>query len=273
VAHPIERVISKLNRGEELLHEVKHEVDAFFLEPFFDPAIETDRQGRAVVRVVNVREPPPKLSLRIGECVYAYRSALDHLAYRLAVAHSGDPLPHKIEETSMFPIAESGPKFRGKGFRIAGMSPRARKLVEQMQPYHRHTLPEAWALLALDQLNNVDKHRDLHPTGSVLAGTQFQISGSGFRELRKIEAWPRELRERAMLARFTGVFDGDVEFSMPNARFDVVFGSDSAARAVRGRSVLVTLVDVRDFIAKRLMPAFAEELGVELAFVETPPGP
>ena len=140
-----------------------------------------------------------------------------------------------------------------------------------MQPYHRRILPEAHALLALDQLNNVDKHRDLHPTGSVLAGTQFRISGTGFSQLSKIEAWPHELRERAMLARFTGVFDGDVEFSMPNARFDVVFGRDCAARIVCGRSVLLTLVEVREFIAKRLMPAFGEELGVEISHVETPP--
>jgi hypothetical protein len=95
--HPVEGVISKINRGEELLHEVKDEVNAFLREPFFDPALDEDRRGRVVVRVVNIREPPPKLSLRIGECVYAYRSALDHLAYRLAVANTGDPLPRRIE--------------------------------------------------------------------------------------------------------------------------------------------------------------------------------
>lgn len=271
MAHPVEGVINKLDRGEELLHEVKNEINAFLREPFFAPDLEPDPRGRIVVRVIDVREPPPKLSLRIGECAYAYRSALDHLAYRLAVAHTGDPLPRRIEGTSMFPIAESGPKFRTKAFRIAGMSPRARKIVEQMQPYHRRVLPEAWALLALDQLNNVDKHRDLHPTAAVLAGTQFQISGTGFRQLSKIEAWPHELRERAMLARFTGVFEDDVEFSMPNARFDVGFGKDSAARVVRGRSVMLTLIEVRELIMKRLMPAFAEELGVEFSLVETPP--
>jgi hypothetical protein len=268
--HPVEGVINKLNRGEELLHEVKDEVNAFLQGHLFDPVLEMDRHGRIVVRVVNVRQPSPKLSLRIGECAYAYRSALDHLAYRLAIAHSGDPLPRKIETTSMFPIADSGPKFRNLRFRIAGMSPRAARIIEQMQPYHRRVLPQARALLALDQLINVDKHRDLHPTGSVLAGTQFSISGTGFRSLSKIEAWPYELRERAMLARFTGLFEDDVEFSMPNARFDVIFGNASAAQVVRGRSVMIALLEVREFIMRFLMPAFAEELGIELTVAESP---
>jgi hypothetical protein len=270
VSHPVEGVIGKLNRAEELLHEVKDQVNLFLREPFFDPVLETDRRGRIVVRVVNVREPPTKLPLRIGECVYAYRSALDHLAYRLAVVHTGDPLPRKIEESSMFPIAASGPKFQSKVSRVVGMSSRAQKIVEQMQPYHRRVLPEARALLALDQLNNVDKHRDLHPTASVLAGTQFRISGTGFRQLSKIEAWSQELRERAMLARFTGVFEDDVEVSMPEARFDVVFGKCCAAPVVRERSVMLTLIEVREFIMKRLMPAFADELDMEFFAVEEP---
>jgi hypothetical protein len=80
------------------LHEAKDEVNAFLADSFFDPVLETDRQGRIVARVVNIRAPPPKLSLRIGECVYAYRSALDHLADRLGVTHTGDPLPRDRED-------------------------------------------------------------------------------------------------------------------------------------------------------------------------------
>jgi hypothetical protein len=121
-------------------------------------------------------------------------------------------------------------------------------------------------LLALEQLNNVDKHRDLHPTGSVLASTQFAVSGTGFLMLSKIEGWPNELHERAMLARFTGRFDmenGEVEFSMPNVRFDVIFGKACAAPAARGRSVLVVLLEIREFVMAILMPAFAEQLGID----------
>lgn len=73
-----------------------------------------------------------------------------------------------------------------------------------------------------------------------------------------------------MLARFTGTFEDDVEFSMPNARFDVVFGEDCAARSVRGHSVMLTLGEVREFIAKRLIPAFAEQLEVEFSPLEEP---
>jgi hypothetical protein len=74
-----------------------------------------------------------------------------------------------------------------------------------------------------------------------------------------------------MLARFTGVFQDDVEFSMPNAHFDVVFGKGCAARVARGRSVMLTVIEMREFIMKRVMPAFAGALGVDFSLAETAP--
>jgi hypothetical protein len=51
----------------------------------------------------------------------------------------------------------------------------------------------------------------------------------------------------------------------------VVFGTNCAAPVVRERSVMLTLIEVREFIMKRLLPAFAEELNMEFLLVEQPP--
>ena len=255
MVHPLRGCIARLNRAEDHLQAVVGYVNAFLAGGIGDFALEMDRQGRAVVRVVEARPPGDGLSLAIGEYVYSVRSALDHLAYQLAALHTGDPLPDSVAASSAFPIARSGPHFRSLArTRLKGVSPKARSAIEKLQPYHRRKMPDAKALALLNDLCNVDKHRMLHPTASMLVGSQFGISGTGFMELRAVEVFPGELRSRAMLARFTGRFEDDVTFTH-NMRLDVVFGRDSAAAGARGQSVVASLASIREFVVAQLMPA------------------
>jgi hypothetical protein len=107
------------------------------------------------------REPPLiRWGALIGECLFNYRSALDHLAFDLAVAHSCYPLPPRVEEKSEFPIFwRRAPKTRDLDDRIGAVHPEARRLIEQMQPHGRTGRA---ALKYLDALHNFDKHRTLH---------------------------------------------------------------------------------------------------------------
>jgi hypothetical protein len=106
------------------------------------------------------REPPlVRWGALIGECLFNYRSALDHLAYDLAVAHTGR-LTEKQERESAFPIfwwREA--KTRELDARIGAVHPDAQRLIETMQPYGRKGRA---ALKYLDALHNFDKHRTLH---------------------------------------------------------------------------------------------------------------
>jgi hypothetical protein len=62
-----------------------------------------DEKRRWIVRVHG--EPPLiQWGALIGDCLFNYRSALDHLAFDLAVAHTGYPLPEGVERRSEFPI-------------------------------------------------------------------------------------------------------------------------------------------------------------------------
>jgi hypothetical protein len=195
----------------------------------------------------------------VGECAFNMRSALDHLAYQLALQHAGGPLPRKIARATSFPIFRTGPEYRKYApSKVQGMSRETRAAIERIQPYHRSKRPMAITLQWLDEICNVDKHRGLHPTASMLIGSQFSIrsDGPGHFVLRGIDVFPGPLAERAMLARFNGVFEGDVTFEQ-NIITDVVFDRDCEAPSVRGQSVLFSLAAIRDFLAADAMPELA----------------
>jgi hypothetical protein len=117
----------------------------------------------------------------IGECLFNFRSALDHLAYDLAVAYTGThydlavaytgTLSAKQERESEFPIFHSrAPKKRELDSRIGAVHPDARRLIEAMQPYGR---TDRAALKYLDVLHNFDKHRTLHLVLGVSLGASY----------------------------------------------------------------------------------------------------
>jgi hypothetical protein len=117
-------------------------------------------QNRLWILHVHKRPPLTRWGALIGECLFDFRSALDHLAYDLAVAYSGFPLQPQVEERSEFPIFHKRrPQKRELDDRIGAVHPDARRLIETMQPYGRK---DRAALKYLDALHNFDKHRTLH---------------------------------------------------------------------------------------------------------------
>lgn len=101
----------------------------------------------------------------LGDCLYGYRAALDHLAYRLVQLEQGS-----ASNDSMFPVFDDCVRFRKGGFRwIAKMGAAAQTAIMQRQPCYRRP-PHARhldPLTLLNDLGNVDKHRRLHLLGSV----------------------------------------------------------------------------------------------------------
>jgi hypothetical protein len=258
MAHPLDGCLAKLNRGEEQLHALKDAVNMFRASRFFEATLEIDRKERPIVRATNVRDPPESLAILVGECANSFRSALDYLAYQLAILQTGDPLPDMIAKATQFPIYATGPKYRnGAPRHVQGMAPKARAAIERLQPYHRKRVPNAIALQWLNETCSVDKHRELHPVGSMLVGSQFGIASNGGPwSLERIDVFPGPLTDGAMLARFVGEFSGRIHFTA-NGIFDVVFAPDSKAPSVRKESVLFTMTAIRDFICSELMPALA----------------
>ncbi len=275
--HDLTSFVLKLNRALDHLDALNEAVERFDEGDLYTPFIELDRQRRAVVRVKNITEPPPEWSVLIGDCVYNMRSALDHLAYQLAVVHTGHPLPPQIEKSSAFPIFNSGPHFRRRNrkghptvtsglHKIRGVAPKAQAAIERLQPYHRRKHPSNELLWVLEELSNVDKHRLPHVAAHVLKSSRYRIESAAIERLLQTETFSRRLKDNAMLARFT------VVWSSPHPQVDVnlhlateiEFDRRSPAKPVRGRPVIETLSAIHDFIFEDVLLPLAPFLNVQI---------
>jgi hypothetical protein len=127
-----------------------------------------------------------RLSLLIGDCLQAFRSALDHLAFELAAKFTV-PMTDPIEKDSAFPVL-SGKDHVGKpisasqwksaaGSVLRGTDPRAQTEIELLQPYHRGDDYADDPLWKLGLLNNIDKHRVLHVAQRVVTGAMLPVNG------------------------------------------------------------------------------------------------
>jgi hypothetical protein len=126
--------------------------------------------------------PADPFSLLIGDAVHNFRSCLDHLAYALMCAHTTQPSEDMTRE-SQFPIvgdvnrnglANQGPTmFQSQRKCIAGISPAAQAIIEELQPYQRATDFQSDPLWKLSVLSNIDKHRIPHLVTSYLHAITF----------------------------------------------------------------------------------------------------
>lgn len=102
------------------------------------------------------RAPFYDWALDVGECLFDYRCALDHLVYSMAVAESGaDPPPG--ERLLMFPIGRDRTAYKKAGWRIKTLCDDCQALIQSVQPYEG--LGEEDPLVWLEDLHSADKHR------------------------------------------------------------------------------------------------------------------
>lgn len=270
--HPLEGYTLKMNRAEEHLQAIDQIVHRFGESDFYESFGDKDYKGRLVARVRNVQPPPPELSIRIGECAYNFRSALDQLAYALAEAHT-EPLTAKLASSSAFPIYPTGPRFGGHGARpardkIEGMSRGARAAIERLQPFHRRKNPRLASLWRLEELSNIDKHRKIHVTSAVGVRSRFTVAGTGLKSLTGIMPVFCTLQEKAIVGRFWGEFDFEQDVDVETEIVpELVFDWASEAKALRGRSVVLTLREIGDCIVFDVLASLDAEL--ERAFPGT----
>src|SRR5437879_6743083 len=89
-----------------------------------------DKPDRTVFRLWVKEEPPPRLSVLLGDCVHNLRSSLDHIVWQLVLANGRSPGKH-----AQFPILDKPPKGIFSPNDIRGVSEEARALIESVQPY------------------------------------------------------------------------------------------------------------------------------------------
>ncbi len=164
--HPLAGVRTKLARAQEHLDALDDGIGAFMeREPYF-VSYERKPDGTEHIWRVHVREQPPlALGPMIGDFLHNARSALDHLAWQLAIL-SGKEAPGR---NTSFPVCDTENAFRAKGVRnkVADLTKEYRAAVERAQPFQIGGAARDHWLWHLNELSRVDKHQILHPTGAV----------------------------------------------------------------------------------------------------------
>lgn len=165
----------KIKRAEQHLEELEPEIRAYVKRDPYRISEKPDAEGEwMVVRFVEIREyPDPAWGVRVGELLHDLRSALDNLVWQLIRLNGKEP-----GDQSQFPIYTKPPRkarvVKTPGATriddmLIGMRVGHATTIKALQPYlgeHAHRRQKI-ALAAVATLNNIDKHRFLHPAVGV----------------------------------------------------------------------------------------------------------
>jgi hypothetical protein len=136
-----ERAKKHLDDVENIASEVWDDQVSFFINS------QGDRIGPEPSRTIHI-----DLVTSAGDVVHNLRSALDHLAWQLAHWEGNEP-----GTMCCFPIARSFKDYESKKARqVAGMSPEAKKAIDDLRPY-KYGCEPLWRIHYLDI---VDKHHE-----------------------------------------------------------------------------------------------------------------
>jgi hypothetical protein len=187
---------AKLRRANTHLETLAKLVDEFAAsEPYTLDREPGDRPNELAYRLHIRHETPAEISTVIGDVLHNLRSALDSVAYELAVRSKGEPLTGREEQVTAFPWRPSSSEYdRFFGIGVDAKNPDAAHLVLRGRIYSQEaknamrvvqpfswletaTLPPTersriahahfkWsAIHRLNQLSNIDKHRRLSTVG------------------------------------------------------------------------------------------------------------
>lgn len=147
--------------------------DAYTLAEHFEP-----KTGDHVLEAKITKPLGQDWPLIIGDAVHNLRSALDHIAYQLALdsyqaQHPGEAIPLGHQRRIMFPVVATSndPKLSVDDFyaqvikgQLRYVPPEAAAAIEALQPYKRSPSdPAGDPLWIVNELDAIDKHRKLHP--------------------------------------------------------------------------------------------------------------
>jgi hypothetical protein len=197
----------KLSRALQHLEECKRILERWVdlnakSIPFRDKSEATAQGTRYIIYWEPIEElPVVELGLLVGDFLHNLRSALDHLAYELAAAHT-KPLPSKVIETSEFPIFWRGPMDTGQErSRIGCIHPDAARLIKAIQPHHKGSRYTEDPLWILNELERIDKHRTLHVGVHELTQNDIVGTNMGILSFTGMSATER-LKKGAKMAEF-----------------------------------------------------------------------
>jgi hypothetical protein len=164
-AHPLDGPRGKITRATQQALLLAHHCEHYSASDPVELVTRFDDEAGAHLVFARGRPPPAYLGLILGELVHDLRSALDQLAWQLALQHTELAIleQRKVMTAIQFPISRSGKDF-AEHRAIQYFSPEAITLIEIRQPYQNDGSPLLNPLSLLQELSNTDKHQVLRPS-------------------------------------------------------------------------------------------------------------
>jgi len=165
--HPaLEAAYAKRDRAREHLETLELEADEFLRGYPYRVGIEIDPEitwYTAYLKIV--KEPPPRLSVLVGEIAYECLSALNHLVWELAARKQGRKRVMKIKRSIQFPVCIGPSHFANQALvKDRLISRPALAKIARLQPYvtpRRSYLTPNASLRWVKDIADSDKHRVL----------------------------------------------------------------------------------------------------------------
>lgn len=266
MSHPLDGCWAKVNRANVHLSLLNERIQGFVdSNPYEVETEPSSNTGEVIVYASAVREPPAQeWSAIIGDVVHNLRSTLDHLVWQLTLTEGHVPPPSlkgSAWKDIRFPILAAPHPTDGKGILIPwatskepkslwGIRPSLRTDLQGLQPFNHGQDAPKEPLAILDELWNIDKHRHLNFTSSLLGLHDGETAERivNFRILKRHAGGP--FKRRTPLCTLTRV---DSDFTptgemhvKPRLSFDISF--EKGPPAYGGR-VIETLETLRDTVA------------------------
>lgn len=169
----------KFRRGCEHLKAIEEIVLAWDKVTTYETITEPDPDSNGLVHcqryVAKIGGPPfPDISTLLGDCLHNFRCVLDHMVWFASIIESGDPPPNP--KGISFPVRDTSAGYKSQG--LHAVSAKVSSLVEALQPYHAGKDGRSHPLWLLSELDNVDKHRQVHAVHHVALAPVISVTSS-----------------------------------------------------------------------------------------------
>lgn len=249
-----------MNRANEHSADLNREIQTFYAtKPYeivteFDPnpahPLPNVTNGVHILRAKARSEIPSKIPLVAGELLQGLRSALDYIAWQLALAQSESPPP-----TTAFPIfARKKLYLRDRLRFIDGIHPAVHPVFEAVQPYHAGDKATEQPLWVLHRLANDDKHKIPHVVGSLPSGIEIERP-EGVDLGVTISVGPFEDGDEVGSYGIIGGADPETQLNV-RGTFAIAFGKDTPAQGRHLTDEIDRIGREVDAVIRRFEPFF-----------------
>jgi hypothetical protein len=180
MTHVLDGCFEKVKRAGEHIATFRAEADpadpehplAFEAEAHFH--IEPGGESWFITTCAEAPIIPARWGILIGDVAHNLRSALDHLAWQLALHHRRGQRPSK---STKFPICTDPGCWIDKNTKnaLTHLHTDHRTIIERHQPYKRGNKAKAHPLAVLARLSNTDKHQIVVPVVSGIADIPTKV--------------------------------------------------------------------------------------------------